>query len=87
MPCLQRAVLLRAAAALLVLGAAVGADHTVVGEALAKRGAERAEREAYVCAQAARVEAVARAARSGPQGRAELSGPGWPPPGCGSNSR
>ncbi|MBP0450328.1 MULTISPECIES: hypothetical protein [unclassified Kitasatospora] len=86
MPGLQRAVLLRAAAAVLVLGAAVGADHTVVGEALAKRGAERAEREAYVCAQAARVEALARAARSRPQGRPGLEDRGRPP-GCGTNGR
>ncbi|MGW6913148.1 hypothetical protein ACWGB8_04895 [Kitasatospora sp. NPDC054939] len=79
MPCLQRAVLLRAAAAVLVLGAAVGADHTVVGEALARRGAaDRAEREAHVCAQAERAQAVARAlaraGRSHPQGRPELPG-------------
>ncbi|AUY52186.1 hypothetical protein [Streptomyces sp. CB01881] len=86
MPGLQRAVLLRAAAAVLVLGAAVGADHTVVGEALAKRGAERAERHAYVCAQAARADAVARAARSHLQGRPGLGDPGRPP-GCGTNGR
>ncbi|MFD0274549.1 hypothetical protein ACFVHB_11675 [Kitasatospora sp. NPDC127111] len=86
MPCLQRAVLLRAAAALLVLGAAVGADHTVVGEALAKRGAERAEREAYVCAVQARADAVARAARYRPPGRQSLDDPGRPHS-CGSNGR
>ncbi|MGW4893611.1 hypothetical protein ACWEQL_15315 [Kitasatospora sp. NPDC004240] len=81
MPGVQRAVLLRAAAAVLVLGAAVGADHTVVGDALARRGAaERAEREASVCAGAARADAVARAAR--------LVGAGGPrrPPGCGPNN-
>lgn len=50
---LQRAVLLRAAAAVLVLGGAVGV-HAQVGHALAKRGAERAEREAVACAEAAR---------------------------------
>ncbi|MFG2904514.1 hypothetical protein ACGF13_05545 [Kitasatospora sp. NPDC048286] len=50
---LQRAVLLRAATAVLVLGAAVGV-HVQVGHALARRGAERAEREAVACAQAAR---------------------------------
>ncbi|MFE4513693.1 hypothetical protein ACFRAR_13670 [Kitasatospora sp. NPDC056651] len=50
---LQRAVLLRAAAAGVALGCAVGV-HTEVGHALAKRGAERAEREAVACAEAAR---------------------------------
>ncbi|MEU6235707.1 hypothetical protein [Kitasatospora sp. NPDC047058] len=85
MPCLQRAVLLRAAAALLVLGAAVGADHTVVGEALARRGAERAERDAYVCAVQARAAAVVRAERYRPQGRPSLDA--GSPPGCGSNGR
>ncbi|GAA2980971.1 hypothetical protein [Kitasatospora sp. NPDC006786] len=50
---LQRAVLLRAAAAVLALGAAVGV-HVEVGHALARRGAERAEREAVACAEAAR---------------------------------
>ncbi|MGW7445320.1 hypothetical protein [Kitasatospora sp. NPDC054795] len=49
----QRAVLLRAAAAVLALGAAVGV-HVEVGHALARRGAERAEREAVACAEAAR---------------------------------
>ncbi|MER5351304.1 hypothetical protein ABT093_13335 [Kitasatospora sp. NPDC002551] len=95
MPGLQRAVLLRAAAAALALGAALGAQGAVV-PALAKRGVERAERDAYVCAEAVRMEAVARATRSGAAGRAELAGPaggdadrrdldrhdlGWPP-GC-----
>ncbi|MBV2153517.1 hypothetical protein [Kitasatospora sp. SUK 42] len=56
---LQRAVLLRAAAAALTLGAAVGA-HTEVGQALARRGAERAEREAVACAEAARWDAAQR---------------------------
>ncbi|MFF2544236.1 hypothetical protein ACFVUY_16915 [Kitasatospora sp. NPDC058063] len=50
---LQRAVLLRAAAAVLALAAAVGV-HVEVGHALARRGAERAEREAVACAEAAR---------------------------------
>ncbi|MBD0671503.1 hypothetical protein BU198_12515 [Streptomyces sp. CBMA156] len=50
---LQRAVLLRAVVAALALGAAVGV-HVEVGHALAKRGAERAEREAVACAEAAR---------------------------------
>ncbi|MFB7123569.1 hypothetical protein DR950_15845 [Kitasatospora xanthocidica] len=49
----QRAVLLRAAAAVVVLVGAVGV-HVEVGHALAKRGAERAEREAVACAEAAR---------------------------------
>ncbi|MFI2610089.1 hypothetical protein [Kitasatospora sp. NPDC018619] len=50
---LQRAVLLRALAAVVVLGGAVGL-HVEVGQALARRGAERAEREAVACAAAAR---------------------------------
>ncbi|MFI9272395.1 hypothetical protein ACIGXM_16975 [Kitasatospora sp. NPDC052896] len=45
MPCLQRAVLVRAAAAVLVLAAAFGGEHAV-GHALAKRGAERAAQQA-----------------------------------------
>ncbi|WP_280665798.1 MULTISPECIES: hypothetical protein [unclassified Kitasatospora] len=45
MACLQRAVLLRAAAAALVLGAAFGGEHAV-GHALARRGAEQAARQA-----------------------------------------
>ncbi|MFD4654414.1 hypothetical protein ACFWP2_02165 [Kitasatospora sp. NPDC058444] len=50
---LQRAVLLRAATAVLVLGGAIGV-HVEVGHALARRAAERAEREAVACAEAAR---------------------------------
>ncbi|KOV12171.1 hypothetical protein ADK60_33020 [Streptomyces sp. XY431] len=73
MPGLQRAVLLRAAAAALAFGAALGAQAAVV-PALAKRGVERAERDAYVCAEAVRMEAVARAGRSDPQGRPALLG-------------
>jgi len=72
-PCLQRAVLLRAAAAALALGVAIGAEATV-GHALAKRGAERAERDAYVCSEAARVESVVRASRSQSDGRPVLTG-------------
>lgn len=71
---LQRAVLLRAAAAALALGAAVGA-HTEVGHALARRGAERAEREAVACAEAARWDAAERARR---EGHVELFDPGRP---------
>ncbi|MCX4749673.1 hypothetical protein OG455_29870 [Kitasatospora sp. NBC_01287] len=41
MACVHRAVLLRAAAAALVLAAAFGGEHAV-GHALAKRGAELA---------------------------------------------
>ncbi|WP_329487207.1 hypothetical protein OG618_11260 [Kitasatospora sp. NBC_01246] len=85
MPGLQRAVLLRAAAAVLALSAAVGAD-TAVGHALARRGAERAERDAYVCAEAARVDAVARATRSAHESRPDLYDPGRPP-GCDPNGR
>ncbi|MFE5580905.1 hypothetical protein ACIRYZ_06060 [Kitasatospora sp. NPDC101155] len=77
---LHRAVLLRAAAAALALGAAVGA-HTAVGHALAKRGAERAEREAVACAEAARWDAAERAARVPREGRLELFDPGRMP-GC-----
>ncbi|MFB7910597.1 hypothetical protein ACFC1T_29600 [Kitasatospora sp. NPDC056076] len=72
---LHRAVLLRAAAAALALGAAVGA-HTEVGQALAKRGAERAEREAVACAEAARWDAAERAARGRHEERPELFDPG-----------
>ncbi|MEU8922692.1 hypothetical protein AB0D10_17415 [Kitasatospora sp. NPDC048545] len=72
----HQAVLLRAAAAALALGAAVGV-HTVVGQALAKRGAERAEREAVACAEAARWDAVERAEHGYP----ELFDPGRMP-GC-----
>ncbi|MFJ6140801.1 hypothetical protein [Kitasatospora sp. NPDC092286] len=91
MPGLQRAVLLRAAAAVLALSAAVGAD-TEVGQALARRGAERAERDASVCAGAARADAVARAdvvaraARSYPRGRPAADELGRPPE-CGPNGR
>ncbi|WP_329494561.1 hypothetical protein [Kitasatospora herbaricolor] len=85
MPGLQRAVLLRAAAAALALGLAAGAD-TAVGHALARRGAERAERQAWECAEAARSGAVARAARSGTQGRPPLGGP-VRPVGCGGAGR
>ncbi|MFF2350361.1 hypothetical protein ACFVVL_11315 [Kitasatospora sp. NPDC058115] len=68
MPGLQRAVLLRAAAAALALGAALGAQ-CAVGPALARRGVERAERDAYVCAEAVRMEAAAaRAGRPAPAG-------------------
>ncbi|GAA1224780.1 hypothetical protein GCM10009665_13760 [Kitasatospora nipponensis] len=42
---LHRAVLLRAAAAALVLAAAFGSEHAV-GHALARRGAERAAHQA-----------------------------------------
>ncbi|MBD0694888.1 hypothetical protein BG452_18070 [Streptomyces sp. CBMA123] len=69
-------MLLRAAAAALALGAAVGA-HTEVGQALAKRGAERAEREAVACAEAARWDAAERAARGQHEGRPEVFDPGW----------
>ncbi|BFV59866.1 hypothetical protein KCMC57_up49700 [Kitasatospora sp. CMC57] len=72
MPGLQRAVLLRAAAAALVLGATLGAEATV-GPVLAQRGVERAERDAYVCSQAARVDSVVRAGRSQHDGRPPLS--------------
>lgn len=78
MPCLQRAVLLRAAAAALVLGAALGAE-AAVDPVLAKRGVERAERDAYVCNQAARLDSVVRAGRSQGEGRPPLGrvvGPG-----------
>ncbi|WP_327073073.1 hypothetical protein OG196_12425 [Kitasatospora purpeofusca] len=80
MPGLQRAVLLRAAAAALALGAALGAQAAVV-PALAKRGVERAERDAYMCAEAVRMEAVARSGRSDPQGRPALLGDSRSEPG------
>ncbi|KJS59199.1 hypothetical protein VM95_28615 [Streptomyces rubellomurinus] len=80
MPGLHRGVLLRAAAAALALGAAVGA-HTEVGHALARRGAERAERDAVACAHAARWDAAERAAHPGREGRPEVADPGRVP-GC-----
>ncbi|GAA2148180.1 hypothetical protein GCM10009760_39840 [Kitasatospora kazusensis] len=72
MPGLQRAVILRAAAAVLALTAAVGAE-AAVGHALARRGAERAEREASVCGQAAVLASGARASRSQSDGRPVLA--------------
>ncbi|MBV6699461.1 hypothetical protein KV557_20575 [Kitasatospora aureofaciens] len=75
---LHRAVLLRAAAAALALGAAVGA-HAEVGQALARAGAERAGRDASACAEAARWDAAVRAGRSHHEGRADLVDPGRPP--------
>ncbi len=85
MPCLQRAVLLRAAAAALALSVALGL-HGSVGHALARRGAERAEREASVCAEAARLSAVERATRSGAERRPGL-GAVVRPVGCGARGR
>ncbi|MGE7433277.1 hypothetical protein [Kitasatospora sp. NPDC001175] len=63
MPGLQRAVLLRAAAAALTLCAAVGLE-AAVGHALAARGAERAERDAVVCGEATRPATAVRAHRA-----------------------
>ncbi|MFE7559113.1 hypothetical protein [Kitasatospora sp. NPDC057500] len=85
MPGLQRAVLLRAAAAALALGAALGAQ-SAVGPALARRGVERAERDATVCAEALRTGAAARGAGPDARVRAALAGRydldrydlGWP---------
>ncbi|MDH6127155.1 hypothetical protein [Kitasatospora sp. GP82] len=73
MPCLQRAVLLRAAAAALALCAALGAE-AAVGHALAARGAERAERDAYICNEAARLATATDASRSQADGRPPLAG-------------
>ncbi|AUG76635.1 hypothetical protein CFP65_1757 [Kitasatospora sp. MMS16-BH015] len=67
----HRAVVLRAATAVLVLGAAFGAEATV-GHALARRGVERAERDAYVCSEASRLATVVRADRSQVDGRPAL---------------
>ncbi len=74
----HRAVMLRAAAAALALGAAVGA-HTEVGNALAKRAAERAERDAVACAEAARWDAADRAAHPHHESRADLLDTARPP--------
>ncbi|MER5640884.1 hypothetical protein ABT095_28540 [Kitasatospora sp. NPDC002227] len=71
MPCLHRAVVLRAAAAVLVLGAAFGAEASV-GHALARRGVERAVRDAYVCSEASRMASAVRADRSQADGRPAL---------------
>ncbi|MGW4648622.1 hypothetical protein [Kitasatospora sp. NPDC004289] len=71
MPCFHRAVLLRAAVAALVLGVAMGAEATV-GPAMARRGVERAEHEAYRCGQLASADSAARAGRSQPEGRPPL---------------
>jgi hypothetical protein len=62
-PCLHRAVLLRAAAAALVLVTALGVE-TAAGHALARRGAERAERDARACTAAVRAAAELRADRA-----------------------
>lgn len=67
MACLQRAVLLRAAAAALVLGAAFGGEHEV-GQALARRGAEQAARQAVPQRGEDQAQAAARAARPGARG-------------------
>ncbi|MER8182504.1 hypothetical protein [Kitasatospora sp. NPDC094015] len=71
MPCLQRSVLLRAAAAALALSACVGVD-AAVEQALARRGVERAREDAYVCGEAARLAAEVRADRALPGGRIPL---------------
>ncbi|GAA4995511.1 hypothetical protein [Kitasatospora paranensis] len=68
MPCLHRAVLLRAAAAALVLATALGVE-AAAGHALARRGAERAERDARACTAAVRAAAELRADRSAAAGR------------------
>lgn len=63
----------------------------MVGPALAKRGVERAERDAYVCAEAARMEAAVRATRSDREGRRDLLDDGrydlGRPPGCDPGAR
>ncbi len=75
MVCVHRAVLLRATAAVLVLGAAFGGEH-VVGHALARRGAEQAARQADSKSVADQVQAAMRAARGGgPAGRQPLPDP------------
>ncbi|WP_441246645.1 hypothetical protein [Kitasatospora sp. McL0602] len=71
MPGLQRSVVLRAAAAALALSAALGAEATV-GHALARRGVERAERDAHVCSEASRMASAVRADRSQVDGRPAL---------------
>lgn len=68
---LQRAVLLRAAVAALVLGVAMGAEATV-GPVMARRGVERAEHEAHRCVQLASADSAARAGRSQAEGRPPL---------------
>ncbi|MFD9125662.1 hypothetical protein [Kitasatospora sp. NPDC059571] len=60
MPFLHRAVLLRAAAAAVVLATALGVE-AAAGHALARRGVERAERDSLACAAAARAAAELRA--------------------------
>lgn len=85
MPGLQRAVILRAAAAALALTAAVGAD-AAVGHALARRGAERAQRDAYACSEAARLASAVRADRSQADGRPVLIAV-RPPSRCASGDR
>jgi len=70
--CLQRSVLLRAAAAALALAAALGAE-TGVEQALARGGAKRAQQDAHACHEVARLAGEVRAARSAPGGRPPLA--------------
>ncbi|MCU7825344.1 hypothetical protein [Kitasatospora sp. DSM 101779] len=68
MPFLHRAVLIRAAAAALALGAALGVQ-TSAGQALARRGAEQAARDARACLAAAAALAELGGPAAGPDGR------------------
>ncbi|PBC71906.1 hypothetical protein BX265_6521 [Streptomyces sp. TLI_235] len=68
MPFLHRAVLIRAAAAALALGAALGVQASAE-QALARRGAEQADRDTRACVGAAAALAELGAAESAPQGR------------------
>ncbi|MFG2821360.1 hypothetical protein ACGFX4_18270 [Kitasatospora sp. NPDC048365] len=85
MPHLHRSVLARAAAAALALGVAFGAE-TAVEDALARRGAERAQHDEYVCHQMTRLAGEVRASRSESDGRPPLGGM-VPPSRCAAAAR
>ncbi|WP_405013825.1 hypothetical protein [Kitasatospora sp. NBC_01539] len=81
----HRAVLLRASAAALALGAALGVQ-AAAGQALARRGAEQAERNARACVEAAAAVADLGALRPRADGAGPRPGEG-PPGRCGPPHR
>ncbi|MFD0527914.1 hypothetical protein ACFQ1I_13435 [Kitasatospora arboriphila] len=85
MPFLHRAVLIRAAAAALALGAAL-AVQTSAGQALARRGAEQADRDARACTAAAAALAELDGPAAGHHGRPSAR-PDTPGGRCGRTDR
>ncbi|MEV6207771.1 hypothetical protein [Kitasatospora sp. NPDC051914] len=85
MPSLHRAVLIRAAAAALALGTALGMQ-TAAGQALARRGAEQAARDARACVGPAAALAAFGERSPGPHGR-EPSAADAPVGRCGRTDR